>query len=220
MGAFGFRKPEDLPRMIPIFPLPGALLLPRTELPLNIFEPRYLNMIDDALSGDRLIGMIQPTPSARDPMHPDLCDVGCVGRITTFSETDDGRYLITLTGVCRYRAARELDAKTPYRQVEAAYDDFGDDLLPSHQTERIDRARLSTSLRHYVEANGFKADWGAVEEAPAEALVNALATLCPFEPEEKQALLEAPDLRARCDALITLLEIDSAGSGAPPSSVQ
>src|SRR5262249_35155378 len=99
MGAFGFRKPQDLPRMIPVFPLPGALLLPRTELPLNIFEPRYLNMIDDALSSDRLIGMIQPAPHTRDPMHPKLCGVGCVGRITTFSETDDGRYLITLTGV-------------------------------------------------------------------------------------------------------------------------
>jgi Lon protease-like protein len=218
MGAFGYLKTEDLPRAIPIFPLTGALLLPRTELPLNVFEPRYLNMVDDALSGERLIGMIQPAPRARDRARPDLCGVGCVGRITTFSETDDGRYLITLTGVCRYRSQRELDAPTPYRQVEACYDDFAGDLSPAG-ADAIDRERLSRALRHYIDAKGFQADWSAVEEAPAEALVNALATLCPFEPEEKQALLEARDLPARCSALVTLLEIDSAGgppAGAPP----
>ena len=217
MGAYGFQTPRDLPRSIPIFPLEGALLLPRTALPLNIFEPRYLNMIDDALGGERLIGMIQPSPHAQNN-PPELCDVGCVGRITTYAETDDGRYLITLTGLCRFRATRELDVKTPYRQVEALFDEFGSDLSPVAHEFGVDRDRLSQSLRHYAEANGMRADWTAVEEAPAEALVNTLATMCPFEPDEKQALLEAPDLASRCEALITLFEIDSAPGGA--SSVQ
>jgi Lon protease-like protein len=218
MSAFGFRKPDDLPRIIPVFPLAGALLLPRSNLPLNIFEPRYLNMIDDALASDRLIGMIQPDPHGGDPAQPILRAVGCAGRITNYAETEDGRYLITLTGVCRFRPARELPASTPYRQVNALYDDFARDLLEDGASGDIDRARLGASLRRYVDANGFNADWGAVDDAPAEALINALATLCPFDPEEKQALLEARDLPERCAALIALLEI--AGAGGAPSAVQ
>jgi Lon protease-like protein len=217
MGAYGFQTPHDLPRSIPVFPLEGALLLPRTALPLNIFEPRYLNMIDDALGAERLIGMIQPALHGAAE-RPDLCDIGCVGRITSYAETDDGRYLITLTGLCRFRAARELNVQTPYRQVEALFDEFGDDL--SAHDEEIDRSRLSQSLRHYAEANGLHTDWAAIADAPAEALVNTLATMCPFEPDEKQALLEAPDLTARCETLITLFEIDAAAGGGGASSVQ
>jgi Lon protease-like protein len=220
MAAFGFRKPQDLPRVIPIFPLEGALLLPRTELPLNIFEPRYLNMIDDALSGDRLIGMIQPVHRGADKRKPELSGVGCVGRITTYSETDDGRYLITLTGVCRFRVRQELDIKTPYRQIDAQWDEFADDLHPPELDHDIDRPHLTDSLRRYIAANGFSADWSAVEEAPAEALVNALSTLCPFEPEEKQALLEAPDVHARCGTLITLFEIDATPDAGGSTSLQ
>ena len=191
------------------------MLMPRGGLALNVFEPRYLNMVDDALGGRSPDRHDPARHRRRDPPAPDLSDVGTVGRITTFSETDDGRYLITLTGVCRFRAPRELDAPTPYRQIEAGYDDFAADLSPA-SVDIIDRDRLSQSLRHYVQAKGFQADWNAVQDAPAEALVNALATLCPFEPEEKQALLEAHDLPTRCRALITLLEIDSAGG--PPAS--
>ncbi len=213
MGAFGYRKSEDLPRTIPIFPLSGALLLPRATLPLNIFEPRYLNMVDDALSGDRLIGMIQDLPGAPEG-QPALHEVGCVGRITGFAETEDGRYLVTLTGICRFRMVREIEAGAPYRQVEALFEPFRDDLAEAALSAiDINRPRLKASLRRYVAANGFNADWSAVEEAPAEALINALATICPFEPEEKQALLEAQTLADRCSVLITLLDIDAAGGG-------
>ena len=215
MGAFGYRKPEDLPRTIPIFPLGGALLLPRGTLPLNIFEPRYLNMIDDALAGERLIGMVQPTPGAGEADLPVLHEIGCLGRITSFSETDDGRYLINLTGISRFRTMRELPASTPYRQVEADYAAFGEDLLARETDLPIDRDRLAEALRRYVESHGFQADWSAVESAPAEALVNALAALCPFQAEEKQALLEAYSIPERAEALVTLFEIYSAEDDTP-----
>lgn len=216
MGAYGYRKPEDLPRTIPIFPLNGALLLPRATLPLNIFEPRYLNMIDDALAGERLIGMIQLTPGEKEAADkPLLQEVGCLGRITSYAETNDGRYLITLTGICRFRVAREFPAATPYRQIEAAFAEFGDDLAERDQTYAIDRERLGDSLRRYVEAHGFQADWAAVDTAPAEALVNALATLCPFDPEEKQALLEAQGLPERTETLVALFDIHAAGDDTP-----
>jgi Lon protease-like protein len=215
MGAFGYRKPEDLPRTIPVFPLCGALLLPRASLPLNIFEPRYLNMVDDALASERLIGMIQPAQGEQPAKRPALHDIGCLGRITAFSETDGGRYLITLTGLCRFRALRELAAQTPYRQVEAAFAPFMDDLDPRGAAPMIDRGRLSEALRRYVASHGFQVDWAAVETAPAEALVNALSTTCPFAPEEKQALLEAPGVPERCDALVALLDIHATGDEPP-----
>jgi len=213
MSAFGFRKPEDLPTTVAIFPLSGALVFPRGALPLNIFEPSYLNMVDDALASARLIGMIQPALRGVGLQTPKLAQVGCLGRITTFSETDDGRYLITLTGVCRFRVEEELNVLTPYRQVLADFHEFGEDLEAPSGAE-INRAKLSLALRRYVEVNGFQADWSAVEEAPAETLVNALAALCPFEPEEKQALLEADDLKARVETLIALLELNSTARGA------
>ncbi len=210
MGAFGYRKPQDLPRTIPIFPLSGAILFPRASMPLNIFEPRYLNMIDDTIGADRLIGMVQPWSAASDLSRPEIAPVGCVGRITSFAETDDGRYLITLTGVCRFRVRAELRADTPYRQVDADFMAFGEDLAAPGDSFALDRAELYSALRRYVESKGgFQVDWSAVEAAPAEALVNAIASLCPFDSPEKQALLEAETLYDRASTLIALLELNA-----------
>jgi Lon protease-like protein len=219
MGVFGYRKVQDLPRVFPVVPLTGAILFPRGGLPLNIFEPRYLNMIDDAMASERLIGMVQPAPRPADPLSPALSDVGCLGRLTSFAETDDGRYLIMLTGVARFRVERELDTHMPYRKVEASFDDFADDLTSPGAAYAIDRSRLVKSLRRYVEVNGFQVEWSAVDEAGPEVLVNAVATLCPFEPVEKQALLETVRLDERCAALVTLLELNI-GGGASDRPVQ
>ncbi len=213
MSAFGFRKPEDLPGIFPIFPLSGALIFPRGSLPLNIFEPRYLNLIDDVLAGQRLLAMIQPAERGVGLAKPMLASVGCLARITSFTETPDGRYLITLTGINRFTMVREVESLSPYRQVTADYSLFRDDLSAPVGAE-INRAGLSAALKRYVEVNGFSADWTAVEEAPAETLVNALAALCPFEPEEKQALLEASTLRDRVETLVALLEFNSTPRGA------
>ncbi len=204
MSSFGYRKPADLPTAIPLFPLAGALVFPRAPLPLNIFEPRYLNMVDDALGADRLIGMIQPAKGDDDAPEPALARVGCVGRITSFAETEDGRYLITLTGVCRFTIVREMPLVRPYRQAEVLYDAFAADL--KQPLEQIDRDKLRHALRSYVDSHGFKADWSAVDDAPSEALVNAVSAACPFDAAAKQALLEAPSLAERCSALIALLE--------------
>ena len=213
MSAFGFRKPEDLPATIPVFPLPGALLFPRSTLPLNIFEPRYLNMIDDALAADRLIGMIQPSVDA-EGAHPALADVGCVGRITAFSETEDGRYLITLTGVARFRVGRELEMHAPYRKVAPDWQAFSSDLSQREHGGAIDRDALSRALKHYAESRGFQIDWDAAGDAPGELLVNAVCSACPFDVLEKQLLLEAETIADRCDTLVALLELGAA----PPSS--
>lgn len=203
MSGYGYRKAADLPQTIPLFPLPGAILFPRAAMPLNIFEPRYLNMVDDALASDRLIGMIQP--AARDASaKPALAQVGAVGKITTFAETEDGRYLITLTGLCRFRFMRELPASAPYREAIVDFEDFADDL--TEHPAQIDRARLRSALVAYISANRFSADWALIEEAPTETLVNAIAALCPFDTLAKQALLESPTLAERADALIALLE--------------
>ncbi|MBU6371818.1 MAG: LON peptidase substrate-binding domain-containing protein [Alphaproteobacteria bacterium] len=215
MGAFGYRKVQDLPRSFPVFPLTGAILFPRGGLPLNIFEPRYLNMIDDAIASERIIGMIQPSPRTVDQQKPPLSAVGCAGRITSFAETDDGRYLITLTGMARFRVVRELDIALPYRKVEAEFGEFADDLQAPGAAYAIDRTRLTKALRRYVEVNGYQVDWSAVDDAAPEVLVNAVATLCPFEPAEKQALLETVRLDERCAALVTLLELNT-GSGDRP----
>jgi len=211
-----YRKTTDLPARLPVFPLAGAMLFPHWELPLNIFEPRYLNMIDDAMRGARLIGMVQPAGGPRE--HPALAGVGCAGRLTSYSETEDGRYLITLSGVCRFKVGCELDVTTPYRQVTPDWEAFGKDLHAASEAGLPDRAHLIRALRAYVSAQGLQADWGAVENAPMETLVHALAAGCPFEPAEKQALLEAPALADRARTLIALLEID--GSGGDPGPVQ
>jgi len=207
----GFRKVVDLPQMIPVFPLDGALLLPRGELPLQIFEPRYLNMVDDVMGGDRMIGMIQTRPGG-DPQRPALAEVGCVGKITSFAETADGRYLITLTGVCRFAPGEELVLKLPYRQVRARYDAYECDLGPDDDALAAPdaRERFSRALKRYLNRRELDLDWETAKAAPLAALVNSLAMGLPFDPQEKQALLQAPDLAARFDTLTVLLEIDAA----------
>ena len=205
-----YRHLADLPQLIPVFPLDGALLLPGGELPLQIFEPRYLNMIDDVMAGDRVIGMIQ-TRQGGDRERPSLAEVGCVGRITSYAETSDGRYLITLTGVCRFDTGEELDLRMPYRQVRAKYDRFSDDLGRDEDAEAGEaaRARFATALKRYLNRRELDIDWETANDAPLEALVNSLCMGLPFEPAEKQAFLEAPDLAGRFEVLTTLLEIDA-----------
>ena len=214
MSAFGFRKPADLLSTLPLFPLNGAIVFPRGALPLNVFEPRYLNMVDDALGGERLIGVIQPATGQERLEPPILAEVGTAGRITSFAETDDGRYLVTLTGVCRFRIERELPLSMPYRQAIVDYEDFADDLKTPDAL--IDRDKLRQALRAYVDSRGYKADWSAVDDAPSEALVNAVSQLCPFDGAAKQALLEAPSLMQRCTTLIALLEWGADGAGDRP----
>ena len=211
MPAPAYRRISDLPETIPVFPLSGALLLPRWQLPLNIFEPRYLNMLDDAMAGDRMIGMVQSVGG--DRAIPNLATIGCAGRITSYSETSDGRYLISLTGVARFKIFEELDLRTPYRQVIADWTRFGDDLFEPDVTDLPSREMLVKTLREYIDRNSMSADWSAVEDAPIETLVNALCAGCPFPAMEKQALLEAATLKDRCETLIALLEMDVPGTG-------
>jgi Lon protease-like protein len=204
------RKIADLPAIIPIFPLDAAMLLPHGELPLNIFEPRYMNMIDDALAGERLIGMVQ-TRAGASAFGRNLARVGCLGRLTSFSETVDERYLITLTGLCRFTVAEELTVQTPYRQVRADYAEFGADLRPMADDDGFDRLRFLAALKAYLDRRGLAMeDWESPKSAAAESLVNGLAMVLPFSPSEKQALLEAPSLSERREALIALMEIDAA----------
>jgi Lon protease-like protein len=216
----GYRKASDLPVIIPVFPLDGALLLPGGMLPLNVFEPRYLNMIDDALAGERIIGMIQTVGGPKD--RPGLVEVGCAGRLTSFSETGDGRYMITLTGLCRFRITRELLVQTPYRQIQPDFAAFEDDLLEDDDDDEdgFDRVAFLASLKTYLDHRGMEIDWSGAGEAPCNALVNSLAMALPFDAVEKQALLEAPDCTLRREALIALLEIDAVEDGDEPHSMQ
>jgi Lon protease-like protein len=216
-----YRGPADLPGTIPVFPLAGALLLPRGQMPLNIFEPRYIEMVDDALRDRRrLIGMIQP-----DPAHPgtedrpNLYKIGCVGRITQFAETGDARYLLQLTGVARFRIVEELTVATAYRQCRVDFTPFVDDFTGRKGEELVDRKAVLAALTSFLKANNLKADWQGIENAPNEALVNALAMMSPYDPAEKQAMLEAPDLKTRAEILIAVTEIALAKSrteGDPP----
>jgi uncharacterized protein len=207
-----YHGPADLPDVIPVFPLPGALLLPRGQMPLNIFEPRYLAMIDDALrSGQRLIGMIQPETAHPGPeQKPNLYKVGCVGRITQFAETGDGRYLLQLTGVSRYRVEQELPVTTLYRQCRVTFEPFADDFVARKGEDAVDRKAVLHALTDFLKANKLKADWKGIEQAPNEALVNALAMMSPYGSAEKQALLEAPDLKTRAEILVAVTEIELA----------
>ena len=217
-GPRSYLTLADLPGTIPVFPLAGVLVLPRADLPLNVFEPRYLAMVDAAMAGERVIGMIQPKGGdERDP-KPELCAVGCVGRITKYAETDDGRYLITVSGIARFRVAREIEAGTPYRQIAADYTAYLRDLSSEDDGLEQHRDRLIAALRPYLGERKRKTDWDAIADAPEENLVNALSMICPFEPPEKQALLEARDLKERADALIALLELSNAASGAPSAA--
>ena len=214
-----YHKTSELPEVIPVFPLPGAMLFPRWELPLNIFEPRYLNMFDDAMRGDRIIGMIQSLGGPRD--RPNLARVGCAGRIIRYSETDDGRYLVTLSGICRFAVDRELDVTTPYRQARVTYDPYIADFTPRMGEDEVDRPALLRALKEFAAANELKIDWKGVNSAPNEALVNALSMMCPFGTREKQALLEAVDLKTRADVLVAITEIELArGGGDPEATLQ
>jgi uncharacterized protein len=207
-----YRGPGDLADVIPVFPLAGALLLPRGQMPLNIFEPRYLAMVDDALTGGRrLIGMIQPDTAHPGPeAKPNLFRIGCVGRITQLGETGDGRYLIELTGVARFRIVEELAVPTPYRQCRVTYAPFADDFIARKGEDAVDRPTLLAALAAFLKANDLKADWDGIENAPNEALVNALAMMSPYGAAEKQALLEAPDLKTRAEVLVAVTQIELA----------
>ncbi len=197
---------ECLPDVLPIFPLPCCLLLPGGRLPLNIFEPRYLAMINDALKGDRLIGMVQPRDAESAASQPEIYGLGCAGRITTFSESEDGRYLITLDGLARFRVREELDlAAGDYRQVRADFSDFQQDLEEAEA--EIDRQALLTTLRTFFDRQGINGDWETIEQTGNERLVTSLAMLCPFSAGEKQALLEAADLPERAASMITMLKL-------------
>jgi uncharacterized protein len=213
-----YKGPEALPEVIAVFPLPGALLLPRGQMPLNIFEPRYLAMTEDALrSPHRIIGMIQPDPAhpGADQNKPNLFRIGCVGRITQFAESGDGRYLIQLAGISRFRIEQELPVSTPYRQCRVSYQPFIDDFVARKGEERVDRKEVLRALTEFLKANNLKADWEGIENAPNEALVNALAMMSPYDVAEKQAMLEAPDLKTRAEILVAVTEIELAKSKTP-----
>lgn len=207
-----YRSPTDLPDQIPVFPLSAALLLPRTDLPLSIFEPRYLAMVEDAMMSDRIIGIIQPLEEDTSDV-PKLEAVGCAGRITSYSETDDGRLLITLTGVARFALKKEVKIKSPYRQFNVDYKSFAIDFVSETGARLVNRDQLITAFRQYLEANNMSADWNEVGAVSTEVLVNTLSLLAPYPAREKQALLEAPDLKSRADVLVALTEIALAKSG-------
>ncbi|QPC86064.1 ATP-dependent protease [Mesorhizobium sp. NBSH29] len=206
-GNTHYRKGSDIPKVVPIFPLGGALLLPGGRLPLNIFEPRYLEMTDAAMRESRLIGMIQPRldGALREDGEPELCQVGCIGRVTSLAETGDGRYLMALQGVCRFRISAERGSRTPYRQCEIL--PFVSDLVEERSESGINRPALLKTFRAYLDANGLSADWESVSRAADTTLVNALSMMAPFGAAEKQALLEAADLRTRAETLIAITEM-------------
>ncbi|MFT4794700.1 MAG: Lon protease-like protein [Paracoccaceae bacterium] len=203
----------ELPEVIPVFPLPGALLLPRGRLPLNIFEPRYLAMLDDCMkTGHRLIAMLQPFEHEAGEV-PRLHSIGCAGRLSSFSEAEDGRYLVTLAGVSRFRVVEELDGFTPYRRVRVNWESFVRDLGRHEEDPGLDRTAFLETLRQYFEMAQLSSDWSALSEADPEMLINSLSMLCPFEVEEKQALLEAPDLTVRRETLDALMRFAIASGG-------
>lgn len=211
---------SDLPETLPIFPLGGALLLPRARLPLNLFEPRYLAMFDDALkTPERMIAMIQPAdgPQGTSRLH----SIGCAGRITQFSETDDGRYIVSLTGISRFRLIEEVEGFTPYRRARVDWTSFGRDLGLEEKDDAFDRAAFLALLERFFDSAQLSSDWDSLKEADEELLINSLSMLCPFEAEEKQALLEAPSLATRRETLVMLMEFAlRAGDGSDSPLLQ
>ena len=200
----------DLPDTIPVFPLPGALLLPRSRLPLHLFEPRYLAMLDDVLkTSSRLIGMVQPYEAADGGNR--LHAIGCAGKVTAFSETEDGRYMITMAGASRVRVIEEVEGFAPYRRCKVAWQGFENDLGPAEKDPEFDRPVFMDALGRYLTEAGLSTDWESLGEAEDELLINSLSMLCPFEPEDKQALLEAPSLTTRRETLMTLIEYSLRG---------
>ncbi len=211
---------KDLPETIPVFPLPGALLLPRSRLPLHIFEPRYLAMIEDAMkTTTRLIGMIQPRNGKMDEDNK-LHAIGCAGRLTAFSETEDGRYMITLSGTSRFRVTEEVDGFTPYRRCKVSWDGFERDLGATEHDPGLDRASFFPALRSFFDSEELRTDWESLEDAEDELLINSLSMLCPFEPEDKQALLEAPSLETRRETLVTLIQFALRGGAGGEDPLQ
>lgn len=199
---------DDLPATLPIFPLTGVLLLPRGRLPLNVFEPRYLNMVSDALGGNRMFGMVQPSQADAEETEgePSVYPTGCAGRITHFEETNDGRYILSLKGVCRFLITEEVPTTRGYRRCAIDWSRYESDLQPQEGVT-IDRDRLVAAVRSYFNVKGLEANWEAIAKAKDEYLVTSIAMLCPFDPPEKQALLEAADLATRSDLLTTIIEM-------------
>ncbi len=210
---------SDLPRQLAVFPLRGVILLPRSDLPLNVFEPRYLKMIDDVLGNGRYLGILQPQisrdneqASSESPRGKNVAlrTIGTLGRLSGFQETDDGRYIISITGIVRFRVTDEQESDKPYRICGVNYDPFTEDLIGGCGEEHVDRQKLLTALKNYLQAKSLEADWQAIENASNESLVNSLSMISPYGPEEKQALLEADGLKARSEVLIALAEMDLA----------
>lgn len=212
---------SELPETLPLFPLPGALLLPRSRLPLHIFEPRYLAMVDHCLTTpSRMIGMIQPR-AVPEGEAPRLHAIGCAGRLTAFSETDDRRYMITLGGVSRFRILSEIRSEAPFRSARVAWGDFPRDIGPAESDAGLDRPAFLDLLKRYFAAVDLSAEWGSLRGAEDEPLLNTLSMLCPFAPEERQALLEAPSLATRRETLVMLMEFALRGqTGGPQGVVQ
>ena len=217
-----YRNVADMPKELAVFPLRGAILLPRASLTLNVFEPRYLALVDHVLAGDRLIGVVQPAPEAGNGESPagksfPLRQVGCAGRLFSFTENDDGRVMIALAGVARFAISGDVAGDMPFRLCQVDYRAYADDFVTGHGEDDVDRPRLLATLRNYLLANDLNADWDRIDGASSERLVNTLSILSPYGPEEKQALLEAPDLRSRAEALVALAEMELAarddGSG-------
>ena len=221
-----YRRPADLPRQVPVFPLRAVILLPRATLPLNLFEPRYLQMIEDVVSGNRIIGIAQPERAAGDEESPSgkntaLRRVGCAGRVTAYQELDDGRVVITLTGICRFDIEQEIETANPYRTFGVDFGKFADDFNRGAGEEEVDRERLLHVLKRYLESHHFNADWKAIGNAPSEHLVNSLSIISPYSAEEKQALLEAPTLKSRAEVLVALAEMEmAAGDGGTGTTMQ
>jgi uncharacterized protein len=207
-----YQDTSDLPDLIPVFPLAGALLLPRADLPLNVFEPRYLEMVNFALHSHRMLGIIQPVINDKKS-KPNLLPIGCVGRITAFQEALDGKLTIVLTGVCRFEVVKEVRVASPFRQLRVNYNNFAADLISDTGARSVNRDALIKAFRQYLDANNMGANWDEVEQVPTEALVNALSQMAPYPALEKQALLEAADLQSRAEMLIALTEVALSGGG-------
>jgi Lon protease-like protein len=224
-----YRRPADLPPRIPVFPLRGAILLPRSTLPLNVFEPRYLAMLDDVMAGPRIIGIIQPQGGegkggegreSPEGKSQGLRRVGCAGRVTSYQELDDGRLTIGITGIARFEVVGEAATETPYRIMSVSYDRFASDLSHGLGEEQVDRVKLLAALKDYLERSQLKADWSVIERASSEFLINALCVMSPYGPEEKQALLEAADLKSRAEVLVALAEMELAAQGGSGGTLQ
>lgn len=220
-----YRSPADLPQRLAVFPLRGAILLPRAALPLNVFEPRYLAMLDDVIGSTRMLGIIQPGPDQPEEESPagnstNLKRVGCVGRVTSYQELDDGRLMISLTGLCRFDVVAEEPGAAPYRTMRVSYTRFAADLKPGTGEDQVDRQGLLRVLKLYLDEKRLNTDWSAIQRASSEFLVNTLSIISPYGAEEKQALLEASDLKSRAEVLVALAEMELATHGGSGGTLQ